>query len=95
MNTAAEAIALESTCRVAGVVALKEVADASASDLVIDAGAVESIDAAALQLLVMLRRHCMVLGRGFVLRSVSDAFAAAARTVSLDAALDLAAGAEA
>ncbi|MGE0482989.1 MAG: lipid asymmetry maintenance protein MlaB [Gammaproteobacteria bacterium] len=84
MSTAPDAIVLDGTCRIAGVAALKEACDASASDLTIDASGVESVDAAALQCLLAVRRQCDAMNRGFKLVSPSAAFVSAARTIGLE-----------
>jgi anti-anti-sigma regulatory factor len=84
MSTDPDVIVLDATCRIAGVAALKETCDASAADLTIDASGVESVDAAALQCLLAVRRQCEAVSRGFTLLSPSEAFVAAARTIGLD-----------
>ncbi|MEQ8660017.1 MAG: STAS domain-containing protein [Gammaproteobacteria bacterium] len=91
MSDNSAAIILESTTRIAETAALKEACDATACDLVIDASAVDSIDAAALQCLAAVRAHCTAMARGFVIRAPSTAFAAAARTSGFEQALGLAA----
>ena len=89
MSTVPDAIVLDATCRIAGVASLKEACDASASDLTIDASGVESVDAAALQCLLAVRRQCEAMSRGFTIATPSEAFLGAARTVGLDETLGL------
>ena len=87
MNDNASAITLAPITRIADLARIKEHCDAAAGDLVIDGSAVDSVDAAVLQFLVVLRRHCAVMGRGFRIESPSGAFRHAAECIGFDAAL--------
>ena len=90
MTDTSAAIILDATTRIAEVAALKETCDGSASDLVIDASGVSAIDAAALQCLVAVGRHCAKMARTFRIDAPSEAFLAAARTIGFEEALGLA-----
>ncbi len=90
MTDTSAAITLDATTRIAEVASLKETCDGSASDLVIDASSVETIDAAALQCLVAVGQHCAKMARTFRIDSPSAAFLAASRTIGFDEALGIA-----
>jgi len=90
MTDTSAAITLDATTRIAEVAALKETCDGSASDLVIDASGVDAIDAAALQCLVAVERHCVKMSRTFRIEAPSEAFLNAARTIGFEGALGVA-----
>lgn len=75
-------LALRSTLRIGDVTEFKQACDGvlesmPGTPLVCDASAVEFIDAAALQYLVALSRHCASQQRGFAIREPSAAFTSA------------------
>lgn len=75
-------IDLHSTLRIGDIAEFKQACDAQMdaaprAALSCDASAVEFIDAAALQYLVALARHCASQERGFEIRSPSAAFVSA------------------
>lgn len=91
----AEALALRSTLRIGDVAEFRQECEAWLSthsdQLVCDASVIEFVDAAALQYLVALRRHCVSLGRSFEIRKPSAAFASAAQVSGYALPLGLAA----
>jgi len=90
MTDTPAAITLDATTRIAEVAALKETCDGIVTDLVVDASSVEAIDAAALQCLVAVGRHCTKMARTCRIETPSEAFLAAARTIGFEEALGVA-----
>lgn len=87
-------IALRSTLRIGDVGEFKNecetlLAGHPGASLACDASAVEYIDAAALQYLSALARHCSCTARGFEIRTPSAAFSSAAMIAGFGAPLGL------
>ena len=84
-------IPLGSAMRVADVTELKAACDLMTGDLNLDASEIENVDAAVLQYLVALRRHCEAETRNFAVLNPSAAFIKAAALVGFQAELGLSA----
>ena len=83
---------LEPQCTLREAEALKvalNAAEDSSGDLTLEAGAVEKVDTAGLQLLIAFARRIQLLERRLVWGSVSPALRSSARTLGLAAALGL------
>lgn len=89
-------VALSSTLRISDIAEFKQTCDsvlesAPQTAVACDASAVEFIDAAALQYLVALSRHCASQQRGFAIREPSAAFISAVTVSGFAVPLGLAA----
>jgi phospholipid transport system transporter-binding protein len=85
-------LVLQHECMLAGATALKKslcTLSAEKGSVTLDAGAVERIDTAALQLLAAFVRDRRLAGRPLKWRAVSAAMAGAARTLGMSSMLAL------
>ena len=90
MSEDASVLALDSSVRIADIAALKDKLDALDGSIAIDVSAVDSIDAAALQLLIAFGRHSAETDRKLSVQGDSEAFSRAVAVSGCESLLPLA-----